>query len=67
MTDPILVRAVDAAAMLGIDVSSVYELAASGKLEKRYIGKGTRNFRIPVASLRAYADGLPTEAEDVLA
>lgn len=57
----ILVTAREAADMLSLDVMTVYELAAKGELEKRYIGKGTRHFRIPVASLHAYVDGLPVD------
>lgn len=59
----ILVTAREAADMLSIGLTKVYELAANGDLEKRYIGKGTREFRIPVDSIHAYAEGLPTVAE----
>jgi hypothetical protein len=46
---------------LSLSTAQVYELAAPGTLEKRYIGKGTRNFRLTAESLRAYAESLPTE------
>ncbi|MGH3501359.1 MAG: helix-turn-helix domain-containing protein [Nocardioidaceae bacterium] len=57
----ILVTAREAADMLSVNVTEVYSLAASGALEKRYVGKGTREFRIPVESVEAYVAGLPTE------
>lgn len=57
----LLYRAAEAADILGLTEREVYVLAAAGRLEKRYIGKGTRNFRIPLASIEAYAEGLPTE------
>lgn len=57
----LLLRAAEAAEMLSLTEREVYELASKGLLEKRYIGKGTRNFRIPLASIEAYAEGLPTE------
>jgi len=58
----LLATAREAAGILAVDVSKVYELAAAGVLERRYIGK--RNFRIPYASLQAYVDSLPTEPVD---
>lgn len=58
MTAPILVTAGDACRILAISQSKVYELAANGQLEKRYFGKGTRNFRITYASLERYAASL---------
>lgn len=61
MTDKILVTAREAADMLSIGLTDLYNLAAAGHVEKRYIGKGTRKFRIPVASLQAYADALPVD------
>lgn len=59
----LLLRAAEVAALLSITEREVYELASGGALEKRYIGKGTRNFRIPFASVKSYADGLPTEPQ----
>ncbi len=61
MTDKLMVTAQAAAEILSISLSQVYILAASGVLEKRYIGKGAREFRIPVSSLEAYVQSLPTE------
>lgn len=61
MTGKILVTANEAAQMLSVSTKVIYDLAAAGDLEKRYIGAGTRNFRIPVASLQAYADNLPID------
>lgn len=57
----LLVTAREAAEMLSLDVMHVYKLCAEGQIEKRYIGKGTRNFRIPVASIVAYVDSLPVD------
>ena len=61
MTDKILVSVNEAAYLLSVSTKVVYELAAKGELEKRYVGGKTRNFRIPVASLQAYADNLPVD------
>lgn len=58
---PLLVTAREAADMLGVGVTTVYDLAAAGDIEKKYIGKGTRNFRLTYASLESYVDGLPSE------
>ena len=59
-----LYRVADAAEYLSLDKSTVYELCAKGDLEKRYVGKGTRNFRIPFESIEAFRLGLPTEARE---
>lgn len=56
----ILVTVAEAADLLSIDVRSVYRLTSEGVLERRYVGKGTKQFRIPVAALREYAASLPT-------
>ena len=58
---PILVSAKEAANLLGISTFRVYELAASGVLEKRYHGKKTRNFNLTYESVEKYAASLPTE------
>lgn len=64
--DAILVRARKAADMLDVDVAEVYQLAAAGVLgPKRFIGKGTRAFRLEVAAIKAYAQSLPTEPVEV--
>ena len=60
----LLYTVAEAAAALGVSENHVYVLARQGSLEKRYIGKGTRNFRIPADSLQSYVDGLPTEPKD---
>ena len=61
MTSKLLVSVNEAAEMLSLTPRLVYELAANNRLEKRYVGKGTRNFRIPVTSLQAYVDSLPID------
>jgi hypothetical protein len=60
--DRLYVKATTAAAMVDVDPTKIYELAAAGHLERRFIG--TRNYRISVASLRAYFNSLPTEPVD---
>lgn len=55
---PIMVTAEEAAKLTGLSKSTIRDLAATGRIEKRYIGKGTRNYRIMYASLVAYADSL---------
>lgn len=57
----LLVTAKEAARMLSLNVYEVYDLVHHGQLERRYIGTGRHYFRIPVASVRAYVESLPTE------
>jgi excisionase family DNA binding protein len=52
--DVLMVRPVEAAAMLSISRSSVYELIASGALPS--VRVGGRMVRIPVAAIRRMAD-----------
>lgn len=54
----ILVTVAGAAEMLSLSRQEVYDLAADGKFDKRYVGKGTRNFRLTVDSIQRYADSL---------
>lgn len=59
---PLLVTAKEVAELLGVSTFVVYELASDGgPLERRYIGKGTRNFRLTYESVERYVAGLPTE------
>lgn len=51
--------------MLGLSRTSVYDLCADGKLEKKYIGKGTRNFRITVESIERYVASLESDPVEV--
>lgn len=61
---PLLVTAKEAAGIVGLSLPLIYELSTDGgPLERRYVGKGTRNFRITYASLERYVASLPTEAE----
>lgn len=62
MTEKLLVTAREAAEMLSLGVSSVRELVDNKTLDRRFIGRGTREYRITVESLRAYVDALPREA-----
>lgn len=55
--DPILVSIADAAAALGLAPWSIHQLLREKKIESRYHGKRRL---VVVASLREYADGLPT-------
>lgn len=57
-TTPILVTVAEAAHILALSPARVYGLANDGTLEKRYIGKGTRNYRITYTSCQRYSDGL---------
>lgn len=62
---PLMVSVADTQKILGLSSTKVYELAADGVLVKRYVGKGTRNFRIEYASLERYVASLsqdPIEA-----
>ncbi len=62
MTKPeqILVRPVDAAAMLSVSRSSVYELIASGALPSVRVG---RMLRVPVAAIRRLAEQAEPQGE----
>lgn len=60
---PILVTVKEAAHLLGLPTHAVYGLSTEGgPLERRYKGKGTRNFNLTYDSVEAYAASLPTEA-----
>lgn len=59
--DRILVTVREAARMLSVNIYEVYDLVRKEKLERRYIGEGRHYYRIPVASVRAYVESLPTE------
>jgi hypothetical protein len=61
MTVPLLVSNADAAGILAISEDRVRTLAKTGILERRFIGKGTRNYRIVYTSLEKYAAGLPKD------
>lgn len=60
--DRLLVTAAEAARLLSLSPARVYELAAAGVLERRFIG--SRNFRITVESLRTYVAQMPDEPTD---
>lgn len=57
----ILVTVAEAAEMLAVSPKTIYELTSAGEFTKRYVGKGTRNFRLQVDELVQYAAKLPTE------
>ncbi|MFO6453095.1 MULTISPECIES: helix-turn-helix domain-containing protein [unclassified Aeromicrobium] len=61
MNTRILVTAEEASKLLSVSLSMVRNLAADGVLERQYIGKGTRNYRVTFASLERYADSLPID------
>lgn len=56
-------KAEEAAYILGLPKHTIYTLSAGDDavLERRYIGKGTRNFVITYESVERYFNGLPTE------
>jgi hypothetical protein len=56
--DPIFVSALDAGRMLGITRAEVYALCDAQQIESRYHGKRRL---VVLASLRQFADSLPTE------
>lgn len=62
---PLMLTVRDAAAMLALSEKAVYDLAADGRLEKKYVGNGTRNFRITTASCERYVEGLHSDPEAV--
>lgn len=55
---PLLVTVAEACAVVAQSDNKVRALANDGVLEKRYIGKGTRNYRITYESLQRYVDSL---------
>lgn len=55
----ILVTVAEAAEMLSLSRTELYELVAAGKFTKRYVG--TRSFRLQADEVVAYANSLPTE------
>lgn len=57
-TEPIFVSVKEAAAMLALKPISVYRLCDDGSLVSQYAGKRRL---VRLESVRAYADGLPTE------
>jgi excisionase family DNA binding protein len=59
--DVLMVRPVEAAAMLSISRSSVYELIAAGTLPSVKIGG--RMIRIPVAAIRRMAESATDELD----
>jgi hypothetical protein len=58
-TDVFYVPVTKAAEMFGVDKSTIYDLASSGRILRRYIG--SRRYVIDVESLRQYFKSLPTE------
>lgn len=50
----LLLTTCEAADRIGVPTSTVYDLAAAGTLERRFIGKGTRMFRLTLASVDDY-------------
>jgi excisionase family DNA binding protein len=58
VVEKIFVTVAEAAEMLALSKSQVYELASGGRLTKRYIG--SRDWRLAVEEIREYADSRPT-------
>lgn len=62
MPEAILVSVAEAADMLALSKWQVYELVNKGELgQKRYVG--SRNYRLEIESVRAYAASRPTEPQ----
>lgn len=57
----VLVTVAEAAEMLSLSRAAIYELAAKGELTKRYVGRGSREFRLQADEVVAYANSMPTE------
>ena len=56
---PLMVSKKVAATMLGLSEREVIRLLNEGELERRWIGDGSRYYRIPFESLEAYVAALP--------
>lgn len=56
--DRVLVRVTEAAGMLGVGRSTIYELLDAGRLPAVHIG---RSVRIPVHAIRTFAERLERE------
>lgn len=55
-------RVKDAADWIGQSVATVRELVEAGVLHRRYIGTGTRYYRVTAESIDAYVASLTSEA-----
>jgi excisionase family DNA binding protein len=53
VSEPLLLRPVEAARLLGISRSKLYEILVAGEIPTIHIG---RSVRIPLAQLRAWVD-----------
>lgn len=62
---PALFTAKDAALRTSLSVWEVRRLCKIGVLERRYIGEGSRSYRITAASVERYIDNLPSEPPGV--
>jgi predicted DNA-binding transcriptional regulator AlpA len=64
MTDvqPFTVTVARASELTGIGRTKLYELAAAGHIQRRYIGP--RNYVLVWSSVQAWLDGLPDDPED---
>jgi excisionase family DNA binding protein len=58
--DPIFISVKQAARLLNLTPWSVYQLCDEGTLESQYFGKRRL---VRLTSVRAFADGLPTERD----
>ncbi len=59
---PALYRVKDAAERLAVSQWEVRRLCDAGVLERRYIGEGSRFYRVTVSSVERYLESLPAEA-----
>lgn len=58
---PRLHRVKDVADMLSVSEWEIRRLCDAGILHRRYIGDGSRFYRVTAASVDKYLDGLPAE------
>lgn len=58
---PLLYTVADAQVRSSLSRGELRRLCNEGVLERRYVGEGSRYYRITAASLDRYIDGLPSE------
>lgn len=59
--DRVLISVKEAAWVLGLSTSMVYDAVRAGDVDRVYIGEGTTHYRIVYASLLAWVNSLPRE------
>lgn len=62
-TQPLMVTKKEAAALLALSEREVIRLVNDGELERRWVGTGTKYWRITYDSMLAYVAALPEERQ----